>query len=282
VIRSARHRLQLPKGRDVLENGRIQVQHPGQRRYGGDRDPAPKSPAECLCGAVLAHRPDRGHRPGADLRPAAPARRPGRVRPALQRAKIPTADDNCTRRAQTTPRLTSPKSGSSAGRSSAASSTGTNGQHESPCQLRVTQVWHPTGHDVTPIVLDVAANGRPPEDLLFAADVSDPLTGSSSWACGPAAKTFAAPWRARHRRGDHATCERLVGAPAQRAPRPCPDPRRGAPARRPGLIPSAHNKARPHQDIAQRASPMANTTVATSPPPTSAANGSTENSSSTA
>jgi len=49
---------------------------------------------------------------------------------------------------------------------------------------------------VTPIVLDVAANGRPPEDLLFAADVPDPLTGSSSWACGPAAKTFAAPWRA--------------------------------------------------------------------------------------
>ena len=159
---------------------------------------------------------------------------------------------------------------------------GTNRQHESPCQLRVTQVWHPTGHDVTPIVLDVAANGRPPEDLVLAADVPDPLTGSSSWACGPAAKTFAAPWRARHRRGDHATCERLVGAPAPRAPQPCPDPRRGAPARRPGRIPSAHNKARPHQDIAQRASPMANTTVATSPPPTSAANGSTENSSSTA
>jgi putative transposase len=46
----------------------------------------PRSPRECLCGKVRAYRPDRGHRPDADLRPAAPADDPGPVRGSLQRA----------------------------------------------------------------------------------------------------------------------------------------------------------------------------------------------------
>ncbi len=46
----------------------------------------PRSPRECLCGEVRAHGPDGGHRPDADLRPAASAGGPGPVRGLLQRA----------------------------------------------------------------------------------------------------------------------------------------------------------------------------------------------------
>ena len=47
--------------------------------------PAAKPRSERLCGAVRAHRPDRGHRPGADLRRTTPAVGPGRIPGALQR-----------------------------------------------------------------------------------------------------------------------------------------------------------------------------------------------------
>ena len=47
----------------------------------------PRSPSECLRGAVRAHRPHRGHRPDADLQRTTPAHRHGPVCPALQRAK---------------------------------------------------------------------------------------------------------------------------------------------------------------------------------------------------
>jgi putative transposase len=46
----------------------------------------PRSPRERLCGKVCAHRPDRAHRPDADLRRTASADDPGRVRGPLQRA----------------------------------------------------------------------------------------------------------------------------------------------------------------------------------------------------
>jgi putative transposase len=47
----------------------------------GDRaeDPAAESEGERLCGTIRAHRPDRGHRPDADLRRTALADDPGRV-----------------------------------------------------------------------------------------------------------------------------------------------------------------------------------------------------------
>jgi hypothetical protein len=46
----------------------------------------PRSPrAKRLCGKVRAHRTDGGHRPDADLRPAASADNPGPVRSPLQR-----------------------------------------------------------------------------------------------------------------------------------------------------------------------------------------------------
>ena len=46
----------------------------------------PRSPkGECLRGAVRAHRPDRGHRPDADLRRTPSAARPSPVRGPLQR-----------------------------------------------------------------------------------------------------------------------------------------------------------------------------------------------------
>ncbi len=69
---------------------------------------------------------DRGHRPDAHLRPAAPAAGP---RPSTNRTTTgggPTAAASCTRRSPATPSPISPKSGSSAGPSSAASSTNTN------------------------------------------------------------------------------------------------------------------------------------------------------------
>ena len=50
----------------------------------------PRSPRECLCGKVRAHRPDGGHRPDADLRPATSADHPGPVRGPLQRTTTPS------------------------------------------------------------------------------------------------------------------------------------------------------------------------------------------------
>jgi putative transposase len=39
--------------------------------------PAAESEGERLCGTIRVHRPDRGHRPDADLRRTAPADDPG-------------------------------------------------------------------------------------------------------------------------------------------------------------------------------------------------------------
>ena len=51
----------------------------------------PRSPrANAYCGKVRAHCPDGGHRPDADLRPAASAHDPGRVRGPLQRTSSPS------------------------------------------------------------------------------------------------------------------------------------------------------------------------------------------------
>jgi hypothetical protein len=56
----------------------------------GDRsceDPPAQPSRERFLGTVCPHRPSRVHRPDADLRPAAHEHGPGRVRPALPRAK---------------------------------------------------------------------------------------------------------------------------------------------------------------------------------------------------
>ena len=55
----------------------------------GREDPAPKPPHECLWGKVRAHRPDGGHRPDADLRPATSGDNPGPVPGPLQRTPPP-------------------------------------------------------------------------------------------------------------------------------------------------------------------------------------------------
>ena len=60
-----------------------------ERRHRSGEDPAPKPSGERLCRTVRAHRPDRGHRPDADLRRTTPAVGPRRVRPALQRTTTP-------------------------------------------------------------------------------------------------------------------------------------------------------------------------------------------------
>jgi putative transposase len=49
----------------------------GWRRDRGGEDPAAESEGQRLCGTIRAHRPDRGHRPDADLRRTAPADDPG-------------------------------------------------------------------------------------------------------------------------------------------------------------------------------------------------------------
>ena len=63
---------------------------PHHRRYRSGEDPAPKSSRERLCRTVRAYRPERGHRPDADLRRAAPAHSPGPVRSSPQRATTPS------------------------------------------------------------------------------------------------------------------------------------------------------------------------------------------------
>jgi putative transposase len=75
--------------------------------------------------------PDRDHRPDADLRPAASATGPGRVRGPLQTDGDPIAAASSARPGPTTLPPTSPRSRSSVGSSSAASSTNTSEPHKS-------------------------------------------------------------------------------------------------------------------------------------------------------
>jgi putative transposase len=62
---------------------------PGQRRHPASEDSAPMPPCERFRGALRTHRPDRGHRPDADLRRTTPADDPRRVRGPLQRTPAP-------------------------------------------------------------------------------------------------------------------------------------------------------------------------------------------------
>ena len=62
----------------------------------------------------------------------------------------------------------------------------------------------------------------------------------------------------------NAICERLAGTPAARASGPRPDPRRAAPARRPGRIPGALQHRPAPTKASRNTSPTTNATV---PPP---------------
>jgi transposase len=88
-------RLQVPGPRPCRTVHRILGRDPHRRRYRSGEDPAPKSSRERLCRTVRTYRPERGHRPDADLRRAAPAHSPGPVRSSLQRttppSQLPTA-----------------------------------------------------------------------------------------------------------------------------------------------------------------------------------------------
>ena len=99
----------------------------------------PQPSRERLCGEVRAHRPDGGHRPDADLRPATSADDPGRVRGPLRPTTAPSQPPAPAAPAPTTLSATSPRSGSIADPSSAASSTNTSGPHRSP-----GQAWWPS------------------------------------------------------------------------------------------------------------------------------------------
>ena len=81
----------------------------------------PRSPkGECLRGAVRAHRPDRGHGPDADLRRTPSAARPCPVE-ARCNGRRPHRSASSTRPYSITLSLISPRCGSSADPSSAAS-----------------------------------------------------------------------------------------------------------------------------------------------------------------
>ena len=83
-------RLQVPGPRPCRTVHRILRRGPHRRWYRSGKDPAPKSSRERLCRTVRTYRPERGHRPDADLRRAAPAHSPGPVRSSLQRATPPS------------------------------------------------------------------------------------------------------------------------------------------------------------------------------------------------
>ena len=93
--------------------------------------PPAKPKGECLLGAVRAHRPDRGHRPDADLQRTPPAARPSPVRGPLQRP-TPQRGRRLHPRHPITLFADLSRCGSSADPSSAASSTTMSGPRRSP------------------------------------------------------------------------------------------------------------------------------------------------------
>jgi|GEM_PF-2839697 len=89
--RRSRRRFPIPGPRPGRAVHRVLRRSPGQRRYRSSEDPAQKPSREHLCGKVRTHRPDRGHRPAADLRPATSAN----CRRAARRAR--SAQFSCRR-----------------------------------------------------------------------------------------------------------------------------------------------------------------------------------------
>ena len=106
---------------------------PGRRRHQGREDPGAQPARTVTRKGSYSTAPDRGHRPGAHLRPTAPAVGPGRVRghynghrPHRTRQLRPPRPDH--------PVATFPRSGSRVGPSLAASSANTSEPHKSPVQ----------------------------------------------------------------------------------------------------------------------------------------------------
>ena len=88
--RRSRRRLPVPGPGPRRSVHRSVRRGPDQGWYHGRENPASEPARELLCGTVRAHRPDRGHRPDADLRRTASAHNPRRVRGPLQRATTPS------------------------------------------------------------------------------------------------------------------------------------------------------------------------------------------------
>ena len=122
----------------------------GRRRYRGREDPAPKHPCERLRGTVV--RTDVTDRM-LIFRRTTSADGPGRVR---RNGRRPTADDSCARPGPTTRSPACPSNGSSAGPSSAASSTNTSGPRRIPGQDR----WPSSGTPQDQRGLDTASRRR--------------------------------------------------------------------------------------------------------------------------
>ena len=132
-------RLPVPGPRPGRAVHRIVRCGSSRRRYRSREDSVPKPQGERLCRTVRTHCPDGGHRPDADLRRTTPAAGPSRVRGARQRRATLSQPPSSARPGRTAPSPASPRSGSSAGPSSAASSTNTREPHRSP-----GQVWWPS------------------------------------------------------------------------------------------------------------------------------------------
>jgi hypothetical protein len=114
-IGGPRRRLPFPCPRPGRAVHRLVRRGPRRRRHPGREDPAAKSARERLRGAVRTHRPNRGHRPDAQLRRAARAVGPGPVRSPLQRTTTPAAA-SCTHRDPTTHRRPLPSADQAPGR----------------------------------------------------------------------------------------------------------------------------------------------------------------------
>ena len=166
------------------------------RRYRSSRQGVVDDVVQRLRGTVRAHRPDRGHRPDAHLRPAASADDPGPVCGPLQRT-TPSSQPNSARPGPTTLSPASPRNGSNAGPSSAASSTDTIGPHKSQGQHQ----WSSSGTPQVPGVTTGASaaalaragsarRGRPGRPSPA------PVSGSAFAALPPPAVAPAArrPW----------------------------------------------------------------------------------------
>src|SRR5271165_2673694 len=88
--RRSRRRLPVPGPGPRRSVHRSVRRGPDRGWYRGRENPASEPASELLCGTVRAHRPDRGHRPDADLRRTASAHNPRRVRGPLQPATTPS------------------------------------------------------------------------------------------------------------------------------------------------------------------------------------------------
>ena len=122
-------------------------------------DPAPQSRRERLCGTVPAHRPDRGHRPDADLQRTPPAAGPRRVCPPLQPTTTPPQPPTPPAPARRIRHRHLPGADQAPPGSSVASSTNTSEPHRSPGQGQWPSSGTPQGQAAATVRLVTAVRG---------------------------------------------------------------------------------------------------------------------------